>query len=438
MTDSSMPSNSASAPIRCSSLLPLFALFATPLPVAARVLLLFCLSAQAGVTAQGIFSHAATLAIMCVVMMASGAGLTVAFLVARNPRRYLRLCYLTTTVYAFVVTGLYWGCLTLLFYLYPAYVAGYPADLAYLLPLFVLSNLLFLFQNQLLTGLQCFAQYFWINILHAGALMGGIAFLAWTGWWSVSSAFTIWVVSIALPLPWQAAVILRRCDGRWPARRQLHGILRLLVGHTLQSSVATMSDALVFRSGILILRIFCPFSIVGAYAIACSISELVLHLPKGLGVFLLPRLTATRALVTRQALNRYGLMFCVLMVLACIVAVAAPLISLVLHQPEYAMSIRIARILLIGTTLMGWGMLVASHMRATGDVRSVMNASLLSLVVVLVSGFLLVPVFQAYGASIAATLAFATYGLYAARWLLIVRVDPPTCGVPTYLMVQGR
>jgi O-antigen/teichoic acid export membrane protein len=201
-------------------------------------------------------------------------------------------------------------------------------------------------------------------------------------------------------------------------------LFRLLVNHALKSSIATISDVLVFRSGVIILRMFSSFSVVGAYAIACSVSELILHLPKGLGVFLLPRLAASREGVTRQMVGRYRLVFCILVVLACVAAAATPVIPWLLKRPEYAASAGLARILLIGTTLMGWGMLVASHMRAIGDMRAVVEASLLALAVVLGCSLLLIPTFHAYGASIAATLAFGAYGVYAARWLIRSQAEP--------------
>jgi O-antigen/teichoic acid export membrane protein len=375
---------------------------------------------------------------MFVAMLATGVGLTVAFLVARNRRRYVRVCYCATMLYAVILAGLSAFSFYVLLCVFPAYFAEYPSALRLLLPLFVFANLLYLFHNHLLTGLQCFARYFWMNVLHSLTLLAGIVVLGWTDNWSVSSAFSIWIISLAVPLPWQATAILRRFEGPWPRRQRLVAMLRLLAMHAVQSSVATISDVLVFRSGVLILRVFSSFSVVGAYAIACSVSELILHLPKGLSVFLLPRLAASRAGVTGQIVGHYRLVFCLLVVLACVAAAVTPVIPLFLKQPEYAASAGLARILLIGTTMMGWGMLVASHMRAAGDMRAVVEASLLAFVVVLGCSLLLIPPFHAYGASVAATLAFASYGAYAARWLGKSLAERRDCHHLAYAVFPAR
>lgn len=438
MTRAAIAANSSGRTIWKKALAPLSTVLATPLTITARVILLYCLSLNAGSNCQGVFSHAVTIAIMFVAMLATGVGLTVAFLVARNRRRYVRICYCSSMLYAVSLGGLSALLLEALLRVFPAYVADYPSGMRVLFPLFVFSNLLYLFHNQLLTGLQCFGQYFGVNLVHALSLLAGCLVLAWTGRWGVSSAFSIWIISLVVPLPWQAATILSRFEGTWPRRHHWPAVFRLLASHAVKSSVATVSDVLVFRSGVVILRVFSSFSVVGAYAIACSVSELILHLPKGLGVFLLPRLAASRTGVTRQMVGRYRLVFCLLLVLACLAAAATPIIPWFLKQPEYAASPGLARILLIGTTMMGWGMLVASHMRAIGDMRAVVEASLLAFVVVLGCSLLLIPPFHAYGASIAATLAFGSYGIYAARWLSKSQAERRDCQSLTCAIVGAK
>jgi len=254
-------------------------------------------------------------------------------------------------------------------------------------------------------------------VLQSMSLLIGVFVLALADYWTVASAFSVWTLSLLFPLPFQKVAILRRSEGTSIQNHRLAKLLPLLIAHAAKSSVATISDALVFRSGVLVLRVFAPFSVVGVYAIACSISEVILNLPKGLGVFLLPRLTATRGQVTQQVLWRYAISFFLLAFLAGLMVLVTPAISIVLNQEEYTESIRLSRILLVGTTFMGWGMLIASFMRASGDMKAVMNASLLSLVVVAISSFSLIPIFHAYGASLAAILGFSTYALYTAKWL---------------------
>jgi len=397
---------------------PIYTTGARVLTLTAHVLLLFLVASRLGAAAQGIFAHASNIGAILVFVLGSGLETSNTYYISRNQRRYLAPCYISSLLYIAAVSTLCGIALVVLIRLNPAYFMGYPAAFQALLPFLLLGQLLVIINNSVILGIKEYHYYFLSVFLQNIIIVLASIVMMVTNTVTLPIAMGLWVGSFGCPALLQIIIILRSPHFCLSGVRHIRRVLPLQAHYALRTNIGSIAQSLTFRLDALILRLFAPFQVVGTYAVAASVSEAILFVPKGLATYLLSHLSSQRSQLTRAIWRRYLLLLPVLGIFAFTIGWAGGWLPVLLGRSEYIASVPYLRILLVGTVCMGWGMIIASHLNALNRPELVTAASLCALIVTVLGDFLFIPRWQAYGASVVSATAYMLYAGLCARWMV--------------------
>ena len=182
------------------------------------------------------------------------------------------------------------------------------------------------------------------------------------------------------------------------------------------------------RLDLLILGALAPLAVVGHYAVAQIVAEIVLLVPMAIGVVLLPEVARARSgdTVSAAAIRLNGT---TTLAAALGLALFGPLLITVGYGPEFTDAVQPFLILLPGMWFLSAGNLIAETLRGRGRPGQSSLLAAVALVVTVILDLLLIPPFSAVGGAIASTAAYTTYGLLSLR--AVARLD----GVPIHALL---
>lgn len=302
---------------------------------------------------------------------------------------------------------------------------GYDARIwllaALLVPIFYLDVLV----TNLLSAQAAFGFRNKLNL--AGRIttaLAAVVVVAWQGW-GVAGALIATAPTMVLPIIGGLRLLARnrpalsmpvyRASLRYGARVQIGALLHFLNG----------------RFDVLVLSAFAPLSIVGAYAIAQIVAELVLLFPNALGYVLRAQVasSAPGASLAGPAMRLNGTL-----VALCVLGVATtgPLMILYGFGSEFRPALVPFAVLLPGMWFLSAGGLVQDTLAGRG--RPGLSSLIAAAEVVITIGLdlLLIPQYGATGAAVASVCAYSFYG--CASIIVLSRLD----GVPARSLLFAR
>jgi O-antigen/teichoic acid export membrane protein len=185
----------------------------------------------------------------------------------------------------------------------------------------------------------------------------------------------------------------------------------------LQSWGANLLQQINYRFDLLILAAFATASDVGVYSVALTLTSVAWVLPQALQTVLFPRVASLDEATLAGEVSaeesdaalakavRHGVLLTVptAVIISLLLLVAVPL----LYGSKFHDTIWLGFILLPGTLLLGVGKILGSGVTGRGYPRYALYGSGASAVVALALYFGLIPAFDAWGAAVASTLAYA-------------------------------
>jgi O-antigen/teichoic acid export membrane protein len=210
------------------------------------------------------------------------------------------------------------------------------------------------------------------------------------------------------------------------ARLQLSDGIRLsrlvaaaMVKYGFRVQIGRLLQTVNARFDVLVLAALAPLHVVGSYAIAQIVAELVLLLSISLGTVLTPTVAAARGGDRTREVLRLGS----LLALGGIVAVglAGPLLILLGYGPTFRPALVPFAVLLPGMWFLSMGSLCGDGLRGRGRPGVASLIAVVEVIVTIALDLLLIPPFGAVGAAVASVCAYAVFGL--AGLAVIARQD---------------
>jgi O-antigen/teichoic acid export membrane protein len=366
------------------------------------------------VTATGVLVQLANL----------GFSSAIIYVVSRRARRAPRALGL-----AYTAAGALLAVAALVFGASSLVGVGWP--LAGLVVAWAPIQLLTVLQDQVFLGLRRLPVYTAIQMGSRLAALGAAGTAAWLAPGNVL-AFASGQVAVegcaalaGAGLLARSGVAPRAWSWRW---------LRPVRAIALRALPPLLFGFLLVRSDILLVGWFHPPAVVGSYALAAQLVDLLLLFPGTVGVVLFPRLarSADPARDTARLSRSVGLALAG--VAAAMAVLGAPVITLV-FGPDFAPAYRSLLLLLPGAVALGYESILTQYFSNRGYPPFLSRYWAAVFALNLVGNLLLVPRLGALGAALTSSACYATLcGLVARRfvqssglpWSALWRVDTPS------------
>lgn len=199
-----------------------------------------------------------------------------------------------------------------------------------------------------------------------------------------------------------------RLDGsRRPGSRER---LRQAAAFGLRASAANAVFYLMLRADLFILSAYASASSVGHYAIALSLTEIVLLLPRSLSAVLMPRVASLTAGASRreqEAVAAASIRHAVLLstIAAVTMACALPLVPLI-YGEAFEESIRLCLLLLPGAAALGVANVLTTNSAGRGHPEYGLYATAIGTPIAVGAYLVVVPDFGAPGAAIVSSASY--------------------------------
>ena len=265
------------------------------------------------------------------------------------------------------------------------------------------ATLFFLLGSNLLVGINRIKLF--NNFQIAGNFGVLVAILAAAGLHAGVKGFVIAVILgwtlVAFALLWA----IRRCPGG--LLKPSLALVRRGFRYATKAYLVALIGFLVLRGNVFLLQYFAGTRELGYYSIASQISDIIGILPTSVALVLFPRLVRGTADAWPAMLRHLGVI-AVLLFIAVIVAalLAHPFIALAFGK-VYAPSVMILFFMLPSTLFLGMAAIVSQYLAAMGFPKSLVVVWGADLLILLCSGYLLIPHFASIGAAISISIAHA-------------------------------
>jgi O-antigen/teichoic acid export membrane protein len=227
------------------------------------------------------------------------------------------------------------------------------------------------------------------------------------------SVTDVLLVNLAATVVAMAFPALRVADLRRTGRFD-RDVVRSALRFGLRAQGLTIANVLNARLDLLVLPLLVPLAQVGFYAVATSVSTVVVVLFGRLGDLLLPRLAAKAEDRRRAVAGTLAAVLLSATVLALALFLLAPVLVPRLYGAEYAAAVPYIRILLPGTVMWAMGAVAVNALQAAGRPGAASAAEICGLAITVPGLLLLVPRWGVTGACVTSVGAYAVAGLAAA------------------------
>jgi O-antigen/teichoic acid export membrane protein len=269
------------------------------------------------------------------------------------------------------------------------------------------------FGDAILLARERYESYAALEISHSATLLlvgGALVFpFALTG-------AVVGLLAAALVGATTGAFLLGREARREPAGREQGSLVRAL-RFGLQSWGANLLQQVNYRFDVIILAGFASAAAVGLYSVALTMTAVAWILPQSLQTVLFPRaasldesamvgeITADESDAAVAKAVRHGVLLTLpaALLISALLLVAIP----VLYGSKFHDSILLGFILLPGVLLLGIGKVLSSAIAGRGYPRYTLYIAAVSMPLTLGLYFLLIPLYEEWGAAIASSVSYA-------------------------------
>jgi O-antigen/teichoic acid export membrane protein len=282
---------------------------------------------------------------------------------------------------------------------------------AYIYLLFIPLNLLTLILQALLGGKLKFKYYNLIRIVVSAVILAGLVVLAVTGRFYVINIILLYLLANSVTL--LTAWLLIRSEGLHIGRIDIAGIQAML-SYGLRSHLGNISAMVNERLDQLIISIFLIPSELGLYAIAVTLTTMIVMIGSSIAIVAFPSMSNQSSNdILPETLSRYTrITFFVSASLAVIMTIfISPLINL-LFGPAYLPAVGVTRILLFASVALSVNRVLQAGFKSINRPWISSKSEVLAVFVTLVALLILLPRFGILGAGIASTLAYSTSLIY--------------------------
>lgn len=268
------------------------------------------------------------------------------------------------------------------------------------------------------------------TFLHYGLFLGAATVLAFLGMLTTTSLMILWITGLSISSIYWVEVLLGNGFGglQWDKAS-----LREQFSYGHNSYIYNAANMLNFRLDMFLVAYLLRAEYVGWYALATSITEAFLYLPKALSNVVLTK-TVTELKNGIKSDQRLFYKGVILIMGATVIgtAILAPFLIPRIFSSSFVPSVIPLLLLLPGTFAMAIGIIAAYHLFGLGKAFQPSLAALIATVTTVILDLLLIPLLGIQGAALASTLSYTVFFLICLYFVLIeIRVGVKSLLVPT-------
>ena len=257
-------------------------------------------------------------------------------------------------------------------------------------------NITFLLQGGMLFFSILF-MYFIVNIRDARGYLWGLY---------IANGLA-WMVSLLFALPF----FFRHSDENKSRPQSLRKFLKEMFVYGLWGSADNLAENLTARLNYFLVQHLSGYGLVGLLDAGTKISESVWHISRSVSFISYSQVAKTFDLEEqRQMTLRFlKLTFCAItIVVAIILLIPEWVFTDYLFSPEFTGICKVIRGLAVGIIALGCNSILSHYFIGTGKVRVSTACSCIGLLVLLISGYFLIPAYGVLGAAISTSIAFSS------------------------------
>jgi O-antigen/teichoic acid export membrane protein len=229
-----------------------------------------------------------------------------------------------------------------------------------------------------------------------------------------------WIVSLLLIWPF----FIRQSNENQPIPSSMPKFLKEMFIYGLWGSADNLAENLTARLNYFLVQHLSGFGHVGLLDAGTKISESVWHISRSVSFISYSQVAKTfdpeeQRLMTIRFLK---LTFCVLtLAIWIILLIPEWVFTDYLFSPEFAGICRVIRGLAVGIIALGSNSILSHYFIGTGKVRISTACSCIGLLILLISGYFLIPAYGVFGAAISTSIAFS--GMLVFSVVVFIRVN---------------
>jgi len=216
-----------------------------------------------------------------------------------------------------------------------------------------------------------------------------------------------WFVSLALILPF----FFRQSVETKSAPSSIRKLLKEMFVYGLWSSADNLAEGLTARLNYFLVQRLSGYSHVGLLDAGTKISESVWHISRSVSFISYSQVARTTALEEqRQMTLRFlKLTFCAItLVMGIILLIPEWVYTDYLFSSEFQGIRKVIRGLAVGIITLGSNSILSHYFIGTGKVRYSTACSCIGLIVLVFSGYFLIPAYGVYGSAVSTSIAFSS------------------------------
>lgn len=373
----------------------------------ARFLSAILIARLLGPKGYGIFQIALTASIIAATLADFGLGIANNYLASRYP--YARPKLLGNTLIFIGSNGTIIAFLSAIVivtfrnYAFPEL----PKSYLWLIPLSIPIQAIQISLIGLVYGANMFKEKVIGTSLHYILFLGAATVLASLGRLTTHSLMLFWIIGLSVSsLYWMGVLMRSSLSGpQWD-----RASLRKQFFYGRNSYIYNAAHMLNFRLDMFLVAYFLRAEHVGWYALATSITEALLYLPKALSNVVL---TETATEVKDSIKSNHHLVYkgIILIIGAAIVGIAilAPFLIPQIFSASFTPSVAPLLLLLPGSLAMALGIIAAYHLFGLGKSAQPSLAALVTTAVTVILDLLLIPMLGIQGAALASSIAYIAF-----------------------------
>jgi len=384
--------------------------------IVARLLSVILIARFLGPEGYGVFQFALTTSIIAATLADFGFGIANNYLASRYPRARPKLLGNTLIFVGGVGTtiALLSGIMITAFrnYAFPEL----PKTYLWLIPLSVPIQAIQISLIGLVYGANRFKEKVSGTSLHYVLFLFSITLFAFFGLLTTNNLMLFWIIGLSISSLYWIKVLLKDGLGKpqWDRAN-----LKKQFSYGCNAYIYNVSHILNFRLDMILVAYFLKAEHVGWYALATSVTETLLYLPKALSNVVLTE-TATEVKNGTKP-NHYLVYKGTILIIGVAIlgtAILAPFLLPLVFSSSFIPAITPLLLLLPGTLAMALGIIAAYHLFGLGKASQPSLAALAATIVTIALDLVLIPFLGIQGAALASTIAYIVFCFMCLHFVL--------------------
>lgn len=364
----------------------------------------------------GVFQFALTASIIAATLADFGFGIANNYLASRYPHLRAKL-FVNALIFVGVlgtITAI--GTAAAIWAFRSHYFPELPETYLWWIPLSIPIQALQISLIGLTYGANRFKDKMIGTFLHYIIFLAAIVLFASLDYLSINILMPLWIVGLGISSLYWIGVLWKDVPSvpRWD-----RAVLKEQLSYGRNSYLYNAAHMLNFRLDLFLVAFFLKAEHVGWYALATSITEALLYLPKALSNVVL---TETATELQKGIKSNHHLVYkgIILIIGAAIMGttILAPFLLPLIFSSNFIPAIVPLLLLLPGTLAMALGIIAAYHLFGIGRAFQPSLAALIATAITIILDLLLIPLLGIQGAALASTIAYIVFFLICLYFIL--------------------